>query len=158
MAGNDDVTGEPLIQRDDDKEETVRKRLEVYQSQTRPLVEYYAKWVGERRRRGAALPQYSMAAVSRSDHGARAGGAGLRRQRTMDIAGKVSSSPVVLRASAKARRGRWRNEGGKVVVADLQADKGEALAKPIGGAFVKCDVTQEADGQAAVAKPRRWAS
>ena len=44
VAGVDDVTGEPLIQRDDDKEATVRKRLEVYQSQTRPLVEYYSKW------------------------------------------------------------------------------------------------------------------
>jgi adenylate kinase len=44
VAGKDDVTGEPLIQRDDDKEATVRKRLEVYQSQTRPLVAYYAKW------------------------------------------------------------------------------------------------------------------
>jgi adenylate kinase len=42
--GRDDVTGEPLIQRDDDKEETVRKRLEVYRAQTRPLVDYYAKW------------------------------------------------------------------------------------------------------------------
>jgi adenylate kinase len=42
--GVDDLTGEPLIQRDDDKEETVRKRLEVYQNQTRPLVDYYAKW------------------------------------------------------------------------------------------------------------------
>ncbi len=42
--GIDDVSGEPLIQRDDDKEETVRKRLQVYQSQTRPLVEYYGKW------------------------------------------------------------------------------------------------------------------
>jgi NAD(P)-dependent dehydrogenase (short-subunit alcohol dehydrogenase family) len=42
--------------------------------------------------------------------------------------------------------------GGKVVVADVQADKGEALAREIGGAFVKCDVTQEADGQAAVAQ------
>ena len=40
----DDVTGEDLIQRDDDKEETVRKRLEVYQSQTRPLVDYYSTW------------------------------------------------------------------------------------------------------------------
>ncbi|RMD71661.1 MAG: adenylate kinase [Gammaproteobacteria bacterium] len=39
----DDITGEPLIQRDDDKEETVRKRLEVYHQQTRPLVEYYQK-------------------------------------------------------------------------------------------------------------------
>jgi adenylate kinase len=43
-AGLDDVTGEPLIQRDDDKEETVKKRLEVYAAQTRPLVEYYANW------------------------------------------------------------------------------------------------------------------
>jgi adenylate kinase len=40
----DDVTGEPLIQRDDDKEETVRKRLEIYHAQTEPLVEYYARW------------------------------------------------------------------------------------------------------------------
>jgi adenylate kinase len=40
----DDVTGEPLIQRDDDKEETVRKRLQVYHEQTEPLVEYYSKW------------------------------------------------------------------------------------------------------------------
>lgn len=39
--GKDDVTGEALIQRDDDTEETVRKRLEVYQSQTRPLVDFY---------------------------------------------------------------------------------------------------------------------
>ncbi|HEY9380904.1 MAG TPA: adenylate kinase [Burkholderiales bacterium] len=44
VAGKDDVTGEALIQRDDDKEETVRKRLEVYRQQTRPLVDYYSKW------------------------------------------------------------------------------------------------------------------
>ncbi len=44
VAGQDDVTGEPLVQRDDDKEETVKKRLEVYASQTRPLVDYYAGW------------------------------------------------------------------------------------------------------------------
>ena len=44
VAGLDDVTGEPLIQREDDKEETVRKRLEVYSAQTRPLVDYYANW------------------------------------------------------------------------------------------------------------------
>ena len=44
VAGVDDLTGEPLIQRDDDKEETVKKRLEVYASQTRPLVDYYAGW------------------------------------------------------------------------------------------------------------------
>ncbi len=44
VEGKDDVTGEPLTQRDDDREEVVRKRLEVYQSQTRPLVDYYQKW------------------------------------------------------------------------------------------------------------------
>src|SRR5690348_5374113 len=44
VEGRDDATGEPLIQRDDDREETVRKRLEVYRAQTRPLVEYYGKW------------------------------------------------------------------------------------------------------------------
>ncbi|MDP3084474.1 MAG: adenylate kinase [Rubrivivax sp.] len=44
VEGVDDATGEALIQRDDDKEETVRKRLEVYQSQTRPLVDYYSAW------------------------------------------------------------------------------------------------------------------
>jgi adenylate kinase len=43
-AGKDDVTGEPLVQRDDDREETVKKRLEVYQAQTRPLVEFYGRW------------------------------------------------------------------------------------------------------------------
>ena len=42
--GVDDVTGEPLIQRDDDKEETVKKRLRVYHQQTAPLVEYYSRW------------------------------------------------------------------------------------------------------------------
>ena len=44
VAGRDDVTGEALTQRDDDKEETVRKRLDVYHRQTEPLVEYYARW------------------------------------------------------------------------------------------------------------------
>jgi adenylate kinase len=44
VAGKDDVTGEDLIQRDDDKEATVRKRLDVYQAQTRPLVDYYSSW------------------------------------------------------------------------------------------------------------------
>ena len=44
VAGKDDATGDDLIQRDDDREETVRKRLEVYQRQTRPLVAYYADW------------------------------------------------------------------------------------------------------------------
>jgi adenylate kinase len=46
VEGKDDATGEPLIQRDDDKEETVRKRLAIYHSQTQPLIEYYSKWSG----------------------------------------------------------------------------------------------------------------
>jgi adenylate kinase len=44
VEGRDDITGEPLIQRDDDKEETVRRRLQIYKDQTRPLVEYYSRW------------------------------------------------------------------------------------------------------------------
>ena len=44
VAGKDDVTGEELVQREDDKEETVKKRLEVYHSQTKPLVKYYVDW------------------------------------------------------------------------------------------------------------------
>ncbi len=44
VEGLDDVTAEPLIQREDDKVETVKKRLEVYSAQTRPLVEYYSTW------------------------------------------------------------------------------------------------------------------
>ena len=55
VEGKDDVTGEPLIQRDDDKEETVRKRLEVYSAQTRPLVDYYSQWA---RDDSANAPQY----------------------------------------------------------------------------------------------------
>jgi len=54
-SGVDDVTGEPLIQREDDKEETVRKRLEVYSAQTRPLVDYYANWA---QKDAAVAPQY----------------------------------------------------------------------------------------------------
>lgn len=55
VEGLDDVTGEPLIQRDDDKEETVKKRLEVYSAQTRPLVDYYAQWAQQE---PAAAPKY----------------------------------------------------------------------------------------------------
>ena len=44
VDGVDDVSGEPLVQREDDTEETVRKRLDVYQAQTRPLVDYYSNW------------------------------------------------------------------------------------------------------------------
>jgi len=44
VEGRDDQSGEPLIQRDDDREQTVKKRLEVYRAQTQPLVEYYRRW------------------------------------------------------------------------------------------------------------------
>lgn len=54
-AGQDDVTGEPLVQRDDDKEETVKKRLDVYSAQTRPLVDYYSSWA---QKDPAAAPRY----------------------------------------------------------------------------------------------------
>ncbi len=55
VSGKDDITGDPLIQRDDDREETVRKRLEVYREQTRPLVDYYSKWAAQG---DARAPQY----------------------------------------------------------------------------------------------------
>ena len=44
VPGKDDLTGEDLIQRDDDKEETVKKRLDVYHAQTKPLIDYYRQW------------------------------------------------------------------------------------------------------------------
>ncbi|MGV3469575.1 adenylate kinase [Limnobacter sp.] len=55
QEGIDDVTGEPLVQRDDDKEETVKKRLDVYEKQTRPLVDYYGQWAATG---DANAPQY----------------------------------------------------------------------------------------------------
>ena len=59
QAGLDDATGEALIQRDDDKEETVRKRLDVYAQQTRPLVDYYSDWAKEGSPAGSVqAPQY----------------------------------------------------------------------------------------------------
>ena len=53
--GKDDETGEPLIQRDDDQEETVRQRLKVYHDQTEPLVDYYSKWADQG---GEGAPRY----------------------------------------------------------------------------------------------------
>ncbi|MEY4429844.1 MAG: hypothetical protein RLZZ182_2533 [Pseudomonadota bacterium] len=55
VEGKDDATGEDLIQRDDDQESTVRKRLEVYHSQTKPLVSYYSDWAATG---DANAPQY----------------------------------------------------------------------------------------------------
>ena len=70
----------------------------------------------------------------------------------MEISGKVF---IVTGGASGLGEGTARmlaTKGGKVVIADMQADKGEAVAKEIGGAFVKCDVSQELDGQAVVAK------
>ena len=70
----------------------------------------------------------------------------------MEIKGKVF---IVTGGASGLGEGTARMlaaNGATVVVADLQADKGEALAREIGGAFVKCDVSQEADAQAVVAK------
>ncbi|MEE9342898.1 MAG: adenylate kinase [Gammaproteobacteria bacterium] len=53
--GKDDETGEPLIQRDDDQEDTVRERLSVYHDQTEPLVDYYSSWANAG---GSGAPRY----------------------------------------------------------------------------------------------------
>ena len=55
VEGRDNETGEPLIQRDDDKEDTVRARLDVYHAQTEPLIAYYSGWA---ERGGAGAPRY----------------------------------------------------------------------------------------------------
>jgi len=70
----------------------------------------------------------------------------------MDIQGKVF---IVTGGASGLGEGTARMlaaEGAKVVIADMQAEKGEAIARDIGGAFVKCDVSSEADGQAVVAQ------
>ena len=76
----------------------------------------------------------------------------------MDIAGKVF---IVTGGASGLGEGTARMlaaQGAKVVVADMQADKGEAVAKDIGGIFIRCDVSSEADGQAVVAAATGWAS
>lgn len=55
VPGKDDETGEPLVQREDDKEETVRKRLQVYHEQTAPLIDFYRDWAS---REPEAAPTY----------------------------------------------------------------------------------------------------
>ncbi len=70
----------------------------------------------------------------------------------MDIAGKVF---IVTGGASGLGEGAARalaSQGGKIVIADLQAEKGEAVAKELGGAYVRCDVSQDADGRAVVAQ------
>jgi adenylate kinase len=69
VANIDDVSGEALIQRDDDKEETIKKRLSVYHEQTEPLVNYYAGWAASGKvENGVAAPKYrKVAGVGRVD-------------------------------------------------------------------------------------------
>ncbi len=55
VEGKDDVTGEDLVQRDDDKEDTVRERLRIYHEQTEPLIQYYSSWASSGE---AKAPQY----------------------------------------------------------------------------------------------------
>jgi adenylate kinase len=55
VPDRDDVTGEPLIQRDDDREDTVKKRLAIYHEQTEPLIAYYKQWAATR---DPAAPKY----------------------------------------------------------------------------------------------------
>lgn len=55
VEGVDDLTGEPLIQRDDDREETVKARLKVYHDQTEPLIHYYSEWAEQG---GEGAPSY----------------------------------------------------------------------------------------------------
>lgn len=59
-AGCDDLTGEPLVQRPDDQEETVRKRIAEYHAKTAPLIEYYASWYGSG---DASAPRYIQIAA-----------------------------------------------------------------------------------------------
>ena len=69
----------------------------------------------------------------------------------MEIAGKAF---IVTGSASGLGEGTARMlaaNGGKVVVADLQVERGQAIAAEIGGVFVRCDVSQEADGQASVA-------
>lgn len=70
VEGKDDVTGEDLVQREDDKEETVLKRLQVYSDQTRPLVDYYRDWAAKIRL-GAQIPCHQRHGPGGRDHGQR---------------------------------------------------------------------------------------
>ncbi|WKB52838.1 3-hydroxyacyl-CoA dehydrogenase [Eleftheria terrae] len=70
----------------------------------------------------------------------------------MDIQGKVFIVTGGASGLGEGTARMFAREGGQVVIADLQADKGEALARELGGAFVRCDVSSEDDGRAVVAR------
>ncbi|MCW7537759.1 3-hydroxyacyl-CoA dehydrogenase [Aquabacterium sp. A7-Y] len=70
----------------------------------------------------------------------------------MEIQGKVFIVTGGASGLGEGTARMFAREGGSVVIADLQADKGEALARELGGAFVRCDVSSEADGRAVVAR------
>ena len=59
VEGKDDVTGEPLVQREDDREETVKKRLDIYEAQTRPLIAFYSRWQASKDTRAPRLRRIS---------------------------------------------------------------------------------------------------
>ena len=70
----------------------------------------------------------------------------------MEIAGKVFIVTGGASGLGEGTARRLTAKGGKVVIADMQVDKGEAIAKELGGAFVRCDVSNETDGQAVIAR------
>ena len=90
VHGKDDVTGEPLVQREDDKEETVKKRLDVYSAQTRPLVDYYSNWAKQDPAAAPEVPRHQRYGQRGRHHGARAGRPGqLTRPRQARTASAV---------------------------------------------------------------------
>ena len=93
VPGKDDVTGEELIQREDDREETVKNRLAVYHAQTEPLVAYYNDWARDGRPAGAEVPQGQRARERRRRARSRD-----RRAAVVDASDCVS---VVVRSMAR---------------------------------------------------------
>jgi adenylate kinase len=167
VAGKDDATGEPLIQRDDDKEETVRKRLEVYQSRPARWSSYYAQWAATG---DAQAPRYRASAApaavdeitarvtgrawapeidvyvnarNRSTHGHRR--QGLHRHRRRFGPGR--------RHGAHAGR-----QGGKVVIADLQVERGQAVAARSAARSSSATSARKPTARPWWPQPRPWAS
>ena len=155
VAGKDDVTGEAA---DPARRRQGRDRAQAPARSTRARPGRWSTTTPHWAASGdAQAPRYRrISGTGRSTRSPRApGGAGAEPARTgaapWTSQARSSSSPAAPRAWAKARRACWPRNGAKVVIADLQAERGQAVAAEIGGAFVKCDVSQEADGQAVVA-------